>query len=99
MEIKVTDNQNQKPKITYPCQWGFKVIGTEEDAVRAAVKACLADCLNDKSGDREYELGFSRVSGEGKYVSLTLNMEVQDEEERNNLFRALADRAEIRMVI
>ena len=95
----MSDIQGGKPVIIYPCQWGFKVIGMAEDAVRAAVKDCLAECLNQETGDRAYELGFSRSSGEGKYVSLTLNLEVQDELERDTLFRALADRPEIRLVI
>ena len=93
------DVQKERPEITYPCPWGFKVIGLQEEAVREAIKECLGDCLNRESGDRPYEVGFSRSSGSGKYVSITLNLEVQDEEERNALFRALADHPEIRMVI
>lgn len=89
----------QKPQIEYPCQWGFKIIGTDEAEVRVAVKACLEGCLKQGTGDRPYELGFSRASSQGKYVSLTLNIEVQDEKERNALFQSLTDRPEVRMVI
>ena len=95
----MADRQNDKPQISYPCQWGFKIIGTDEEAVREAVKACLAGCFNRDSGDRPYQLEFSRASGKGKYVSLTLTLEVRHEQERNNLFRALTDRPEIRLVI
>jgi putative lipoic acid-binding regulatory protein len=95
----VTGMQNSKPEITYPCRWGYKVIGIEESSLRLAIETCLAECFADESPCRPYELGFSRVSDKGKYVSLSLSLQVQDEVERNALFRALADRPEIRMVI
>ena len=95
----MTDKTSQKPQITYPCSWGFKVVGTDEDALRAAIKECLHENLNADSGDRSFELGFSRASSKGNYISLTLNLVIQDEEERNTLFQALAGRPEVRMVI
>lgn len=95
----MVDLNGQKPHIDYPCQWAFKIIGTDEVSVRAAVKDCLAESLNEGTGERPYELGFSRTSKEGKYVSLVLDIEIQDEKERNGLFKALTDRPEVRMVI
>jgi len=90
---------NQKPVVEYPCLWGYKVIGADEDTMREAVKQCLETCLNENSGDREFELGMSRSSAGGKYVSLSLNLTVQDETERDAIFAALTSRSEIRMVI
>jgi putative lipoic acid-binding regulatory protein len=95
----VSDHSNQKPEITYPCLWGYKVVGADEAEVRQAIQECLHESLNPDSGDREFEIGFSRASSKGNYVSLTLNLEIQDQEERDTLFRALADRPEVRMVI
>ena len=89
----------QRPEITYPCPWSFKVIGTDEEDVRRAVKITLAVCLDRNSGEREYELGLSRRSGQGNYVSLNLTLEVLSESERDALFSGLADCPEIRMVI
>ena len=88
-----------KPVVEYPCLWGYKVIGPDEDAMRSAVKLCLEHCLNENSGDREFELGHSRTSKSGKYVSLSLNLNVQDESERDAVFEALTKRPEIVMVI
>ena len=90
---------NQKPVVEYPCPWGYKVIGLDEDSMRGAVKQCLDTCLNQNSGDREFELGQSRTSKGGKYVSLSLNLRVQDEAERDAIFTALTSRPEIMMVI
>ena len=95
----MVDLNGQKPHIDYPCQWAFKIIGTDEESMRVAVKDCLAMSLNKGTGERPYELGFSRRSNEGKYVSLVLDIEVEDEDERNALFKALTDRPEIRLVI
>jgi putative lipoic acid-binding regulatory protein len=89
----------QRPEITYPCPWSFKIIGTDEDDVRRAVKITLAVCLDRNSGEREFELGLSRRSGEGNYVSLNLTLEVLSESERDAVFSGLADCPEIRMVI
>lgn len=88
-----------KPVVEYPCLWGYKVIGPDEEAMRSAVKQCLDHCLNENSGDREFELGQSRTSSGGKYISLSLNLTVQDESERNAVFEALTQRPEIVMVI
>ena len=91
--------ENGKPVVEYPCQWGYKVIGPDEETMRAAVKLCLDDCLNENSGEREFELGHSRTSISGKYVSLSLNLKVKDEAERDSVFAALTKRPEILMVI
>ncbi len=90
---------SQRPEISYPAPWSFKVIGTDEDDVRRAVKITLAVCLDQGSGDRAYELGLSRTSGRGSYVSLNLSLVVMSEAERDALFTGLADCPEIRMVI
>lgn len=95
----MTDLNSQKPVVEYPCPWGYKVIGPEEESMRAAVKECLNSCLNSNTGDREFELGQSRSSKGGKYVSLSLNLTVQDEAERDAIFAALTSRPEILMVI
>jgi len=95
----VPDSQDRKPSIEYPCPWGFKVIGTEESLVRAAVQACLDSCLDRSAGERAFDLEFSRSSGQGKYISLSLSLRIRSEQERDTLFRALAARPEIVMVI
>ncbi len=91
----MTGSSNQKPQIQYPCDWGFKVIGMREESVRDAIMECMEGCLED----RRFEVGGSRQSGGGKYVSVSLMVRVESEEERNTLFQALADHEEIRIVI
>ena len=90
---------HQRPEITYPTPWSFKVIGSDEQDLRRAVKITLAVCLDQDSGDRAYELGLSRTSTQGSYVSLGLTLTVLSEAERDAVFTGLADCPEIRMVI
>ncbi len=95
----MSEEKNQKPVVEYPCLWGYKIIGVEEDSMRGAVNECMETCLNRNSGDREFELGMSRSSKGGQYISLSLNLTVQDEAERDAIFQTLTNRPEIVMVI
>ncbi len=95
----MSESKNQKPLITYPCQWGFKVIGSDEATVHQAIRDCMQECLPTETNKRPVEIGASRMSGGGKYVSVGMTVEVLDEGERNMIFQALADRPEIKMVI
>jgi putative lipoic acid-binding regulatory protein len=95
----VTDPKQEKPVIDYPTDWGYKIIGTDEEALRAAVQQCLDDSLVPETGDREFELGFSRQSRGGKYLSLSLNLSVVSEDERDGIFRALKSHPDVLMVM
>lgn len=99
----MSDSNSQKPAVEYPCPWGFKVIGNDEETVRAAMKDCLENCVREFDGMdaelRSFEFGDSRTSGGGKYVSVGVSLEVHSEDERNIVFRALADLPEVKMVL
>ncbi|MFT5314287.1 MAG: putative lipoic acid-binding regulatory protein [Candidatus Krumholzibacteriia bacterium] len=92
-------DNDKKPIIEYPCPWDYKIIGTDESVLRDAVDKCLGDALSQIAGEREYELGMSRTSDGGKFVSLKLNLMVMDEAERNGIFSSLAGHPAIRIVI
>lgn len=85
--------------LEYPCPWTYKVVGSDEEELRRAVKVMLNVCLDNDSGDRPYELGLSRTSDGGKYVSLNLTLEVRSERERDALYTGLKDCPEVRMVL
>ncbi len=91
----MTNGNAEKAKVNYPCPWGFKVIGKEETILRQAIMVCLLDVCEG----REFSLELSNVSENGKYVSLNLSLSVDSEEDRNEIFTALADSPEIMMVI
>ncbi len=99
----MSDPNKQKPTIEYPCQWGFKVIGNDEETLRTAISECLEECIRGFDGeqaqDRPVQFGDSRTSGAGKYISVGLTVEVMTEDERNIIFCSLADRPEVKMVL
>ena len=78
-------------EIPYPCLWNYRIIGTEEEAMRALVA--------DVAGDDSYRLVRSNRSHSGKYVALLLTLVVRDEEHRLGVFRHLADAETIRYVL
>lgn len=81
----------QPPLIEYPRAWSYKVIGRVEVEVREAIAIVVAD--------RTHSLEYSRASTKGTFVSLLLELVVQDESERNAIFVALQDHDAVVMVI
>ncbi len=82
---------NQRPEIKYPCDWSYKLIGTDLKDLRAAVGEILP------AGD--YKLTHSRTSEEGKYFSMDLRITVYDHATREGLYRALSTHESIRLVL
>ena len=80
-----------KVQIDYPCVWQYKLIGMDQQAVRAAVAAHL--------GDAPYSLSDSRKSGAGKYISMNLEVSVDSNEQRLELYQALAEHPAIKVVL
>lgn len=80
-----------KAKISYPCDWEYRVIGPDEEAMRQAIIKILSD--------KEHKLSFSNISKAGKYISLTLKTKVFSEKERNNIYVSLRDNPVIKIVI
>ena len=80
-----------RPEIEYPTRWTYKVIGQDEAHLRAAIATIVEN--------REHEIDFSHASTQGKYVSLTLDVVVHDEDERNTIFSDLGKHVDVQVVI
>lgn len=80
-----------KPEIHYPCQWQYKVIGTDIKDVEEAIKEICAPI--------PVTINYSHSSSSGKYHSLNAEVEVQDDEARLSLYRALHDHPAIKVVL
>lgn len=81
---------DQKPEITYPCAWSYRVIGADETRLRAVVREVV--------GDLEHSLRLANESAHGRYRSLALEIVVRDEAQRNAIFRALGAHPDVRFV-
>lgn len=80
-----------RPKIDYPCEWEYRLIGPDEEGLHKAA----AEVLKTK----QYTLFFSNISKAGKYVSFALKTTVTDEKERNNIYVSLRRHPAIKSVI
>ncbi len=82
---------SRKPEIHYPCVWQYKVIGKELHLVKNAIKEICAPV--------PVTITYSHSSASGKYHSFNAEIEVQDEEARLSIFRALHDHAAVKFVL
>ncbi len=87
----ITFTKDDKPEITYPCEWEYKVIVDAEYDISELVRELL--------GEREHRVEKSNVSRGGKYRSYSIRLLVHNEEERRFLFDAFKKGERVRMVL
>lgn len=80
-----------KPQIDYPCEWQYKIIG--ESAT------LIAELVAGHVHEKDYVLTRSNVSSSGRYVSMSLELIVQSEERRLELYRLLAEDPSVKVVL
>lgn len=84
---------HHKPKITYPVEWEYKVIGLKEENLEEIV----ADIF--KKLDKPYKIEHSKESKEGKYRSLKIEANVESEGERLKIFQKLKESPNLMFVL
>ena len=89
--MEIINDSEKKVVLEYPCNWCYKVIATEEAALKQAVK--------DVIDAREHSLEHSNKSKTGKYVSMNLDLLVHNEDDRTFIFDALKKHQAIKMVL
>ncbi len=75
----------------YPCPWAYKVIGTDEETMRQAVREIIQD------GTCTIKL--SNSSKTGKYCCLDVELVVRSEEERLKIYECLKNHGAIKIVL
>lgn len=80
-----------KLEIEYPCVWAYSIIGPDEREMQAAARFAV--------GEKKHELTKSNKSSGGKYISLKLELIVDDEAERLAIFELLKYDKAVKMVI
>jgi uncharacterized protein len=85
------ENAKNKPDIEYPCNWGYKVIGSDVDQVLTAIEESVLGL--------SYSVKPSNVSKTGKYFSFNIEMEVPNEVVRDLVFENLQKNEHIRFVL
>jgi len=89
--LQKIDFESKKLKLAYPCEWQYKIIGTNQQELQQAVKRVLPK--------KKYTLSPSKQSQGGKYFSMNLKLTVQNEGERNQVYQTLKGCSEIKMVL
>ena len=81
----------QTAQIDYPCVWQYKLIGTDGEAMRAAVSALL--------GDAPYSFSESRRSSAGNYLSINLEVTIESNEQRQAVYQHLAGHPAVKLLL
>ena len=81
----------EKLELEYPCSWSYKVITEHKDHTKEAVLDIILD--------RVHKLTPSNCSKSGKYVSMNLELLVQNEDDRNFIYEALKAHQKVKMVL
>ncbi len=85
------DKTQDRPKIEYPTNWGFKLIGKDKDN--------LLKCIKEAMGEKEHLCSLGNKSKTGKFHAYNASCIVDTEEERNKLFKYFEDHNDVNMVI
>lgn len=80
-----------KPDITYPTNWGFKLIGRDKEK--------LLSCIKEAMGKKEHLCSLGNISKTGKFTTYNTSCSVETEEERNKIFKYFEDHDDVEMVI
>jgi putative lipoic acid-binding regulatory protein len=82
--------EDQKLELEYPCKWTYKVISTKSSILKKAVEDIVT---------KKYKLKKSNTSKAGKYISYSLEVTVDSEQEREKLYLDLKSHEQIKMVL
>jgi len=85
------EHSSCKPEIVYPCRWQYRLIGEERMAIIEAVSTVvdITTC----------SIGEGNVSSTGRYLSVNVEMTVNDEAERLRFYQLFAENQAIRVVL
>lgn len=93
--MKILDGETpERPDITYPTKWGFKLIGRDKEALLKCIKEIMKEV-----GEKEHLCSLGNASRTGKFHSYNASCTVDTEEERNKIFKYFETHDDVDMVI
>ena len=81
----------ERPEVTYPCTWVYKVIGEDTALLRKIIVAACAPL--------EVSISRSHSSSKGRYHSLNAELTVPDEAYRLKIYETLKNHAAVKIVL
>lgn len=85
------DLNEHKLELDYPCNWKYKVVIRCEQNIK--------NIIRDVLDERKHGIEASKKSSKGKFSSHTLEMEVHNDEDRQNIYKLLGEHQHIKMVV
>jgi len=89
--MTLDNSTKERPDISYPTNWGFKLIGRDKDK--------LLTCIKEAMGEKKHLCSLGNTSKKGKFHSYNASCTVGTEEERNKIFKYFEDHKDVNMVI
>ncbi len=86
----IDKRDNEESGIDYPCEWIYKVIGSDKESVHNAIESIIQDS--------EFQINISNTSKTGKYISFDIKVTVGDEAYRNKIYHAFKRHEDIKFV-
>ena len=86
----IDNRENGKASIDYPCEWVYKIIGSDKESVHGATAGIMQDSA--------YQIDDSNTSKTGKYLSFNVTIMVGDEACRNKIYQAFKEHDDIKFV-
>ena len=80
-----------KPDIDYPCDWPYRVIGANDEALPASIREALVDV--------EFRMREGNRSSAGKYASFEIVAAVRDERQRYWIYNRLRSLTLVKVVL
>jgi len=87
----ILDSDRQRPEIEYPCEWAYKVIGSDVNKILYAIEEAAMGLT--------YDVSPSNVSSNGKYYSINFKLEVPNETVRNLIYEKLEKCPDIKFIL
>lgn len=87
----IPQDSSCKPKIDYPCTWQYKIIGESKTDITRVVDTAVQY--------QPYVLTDSNVSSSGRYISMNLELTVENDEQRLALYRIMGADPAIKVIL
>ena len=78
-------------ELEYPCQWEYKIIGSDQQQLRDVVSGTL--------NSMKYSIIHSHNSSGEKFCCLTVEVIVDSDQRRNSIYNALKNHPAVAMVL
>lgn len=90
-EDTMSASDRQKLDLDYPCLWIYKIIGPNQDELQNAVHNILQK--------RQYRITLSRISPTARYISMNVELTVENDADRVAVYEALKTHRAVTMVL